>query len=89
MELNAATRLTAAPHDKHLEKIINAINHSGIKAAHINSEGQEIVVSTTKAFNVHMLAKFAKEMHIDPQHISIELGHGVIELRVPEFVIGK
>jgi hypothetical protein len=89
MSLNATTRLTAAPHDRHLEKIVDAINHSGIKG-HINSDGQEIVITTMKGFNVHMIGKFAQAMHVDPEHIAIEPGHGgSIELRIPEFVIGK
>lgn len=89
MELNAATRLTAAPHDEHLQKILNAINHSGIKSSGIDSDGQEIVVLTQKAFNVHALEKFAHEMRVDLQHITIQPGHGAVELRIPSFVIGK
>jgi demethoxyubiquinone hydroxylase (CLK1/Coq7/Cat5 family) len=89
-KLNATTRLTAGdPHDRHLDKIINAINHSGIRGAHIYSDGQEIVVATQQRFNVHMLGKFAEQMHVHPEHISIEPGSGVVELRIPEFVIGK
>lgn len=89
-QLNASTRLSAAaPNDQHLEKILNAINHSGIKSVNISSEGQELVISTMKPFNVHMLQKFAEQMHVHVEHISIELGHGVIELRIPAFVVGQ